>query len=251
MSRLTKFIFASDSHGDMADPEALSALYEFTKDFKPDVKVAGGDHYDFRSLRKGVGTDREGAESLTMDVYAGEDFFANWKPTVYLWGNHEHRLDSMQGHGQAIVRDYCTDLKARINRVARQNGAKVILPYHADKGVFRLGPVAMVHGYAHGANATVVQGLHYSPHGGALIHGHTHNLASVALTKHGGGNAFSAGCLCRKDEMDYASHRLATSRWGSGFVAGFVTKGGDYKAWLVHKMGGVWIWQTELKTFTP
>ncbi len=157
----------------------------------------------------------------------------------------------MQGHGQAIVRDYCTDLKARINRVARQNGAKVILPYHADKGVYRLGPVAMVHGYAHGANATVVQGLHYAPYGGALIHGHTHNLASVALTKHGGGNAFSAGCLCRKDEMSYAAHRLATSRWGSGFVAGFVTKGGDYKAWLVHKMGGVWIWQTELKTFTP
>jgi len=251
MSRLTKFIFASDSHGDMADPESLSALYEFTKDFKPDLKVAGGDHYDFRSLRKGVGSDKEGAESLQLDLEAGEQFFAKWKPTAYLWGNHEHRLDTMQGHGQAIVRDYCTDLKARINRVARQNGAKVILPYHADKGVYRLGPVAMVHGYAHGANATVVQGLHYAPFGGALIHGHTHNLASIALTKHGGGNAFSAGCLCRKDEMDYASHRLATSRWGSGFVAGFVTKGGDYKAWLVHKMGGVWIWQTELKTFTP
>lgn len=251
MSRLTKFIFASDSHGDMADPEALAALYEFTKDFKPDIRVAGGDHYDFRSLRKGVGSDKEGAESLTEDIEAGEDFFAKWKPTVYLWGNHEYRLEAMQGHGQALVRDYCTDLKDRINRTARQCGAKVILPYHADKGVYRLGPVAMVHGYAHGANATVVQGLHYAPFSGALIHGHTHNLASIALTKHGGGNAFSAGCLCRKDEMDYASHRLATSRWGSGFVAGFVTKGGDYKAWLVHKMGGVWIWQTELKTFTP
>jgi hypothetical protein len=250
MSRLTKFIFASDSHGDMADTEALSALYEFTKDFKPDIKVAGGDHYDFRSLRKGVGSDKEGAESLTMDVYAGEDFFAKWKPTVYLWGNHEHRLDSMQGHGQAIVRDYCTDLKARINRVARQNGAKVILPYHAKKGVYQLGPVAMVHGYAHAENATIKQGLHYAPHGGALIHGHTHNLACVSLTKHGGGAAFSAGCLCI-DDMDYSSRNLASARHGSGFVAGFVTKGGDYKAWLVHKMGGVWIWQTELKTFTP
>ena len=28
MSKLTKFIFASDSHGDMADPEALAALAE-------------------------------------------------------------------------------------------------------------------------------------------------------------------------------------------------------------------------------
>jgi hypothetical protein len=250
MSRLTKFIFASDSHGDMADPEALSALYEFTKDFKPDIKVAGGDHYDFRSLRKGVGSDKEGAESLQEDIEAGEDFFAKWKPTVYLWGNHEHRLDSMQGHGQAIVRDYCTDLKARINRVARQNGAKVILPYHAKKGVYRIGPVVTIHGYAHSENATIKQGLHYAPYGGALLHGHTHHLACVALTKHGGGQAFSAGCLCI-DDMDYSSRNLASARHGSGFVAGFVTKGGDYKAWLVHKVGGVWIWQTELKTFTP
>ena len=157
----------------------------------------------------------------------------------------------MQGHGQAIVRDYCQGIKDHINAHARKCGAKVVLPYHADKGVYRIGPVAMVHGYAHGANATVVQGLHYAPHGGALIHGHTHNLASVALTKHGGGNAFSAGCLCLKDEMAYASHRLATARWGSGFVAGFVTAGGEYKAWLVHKMGDQWIWQTELKTFKP
>ena len=251
MSKLTKFVFASDSHGDMMDEHAFQALLEFTKDFRPDVRVAGGDHYDFRSLRKGVGTDKEGAETLKGDIHEGERFFDLWRPTVYLWGNHEHRLDTMQNHGQAIVRDYCSDLKDRINRTARKCGAKVILPYHADLGVYRLGPVAMIHGYAHDANATVKQGLHYANAGGALIHGHTHNLAAIALTKHGSGMAFSAGCLCRKDEMGYATTRLAHSRWGSGFVAGFVTAGGQYKAWLVHKMGKEWIWQTELKTFIP
>jgi len=30
-----------------------------------------------------------------------------------------------------------------------------------------------------------------------------------------------------------------------------VTAGGDYKAWLVHKMGNQWIWTKDLKTFTP
>ena len=34
-------------------------------------------------------------------------------------------------------------------------------------------------------------------------------------------------------------------------ASGFVTAGGQYKAWLVHKMGDRWIWQTELKTFRP
>jgi hypothetical protein len=253
MSKLTKFIFASDSHGDMADPEALAALYEFTKDFGGSsvLKIAGGDQYDFRSLRKGVGTDKEGAESLQADIEEGKDFFTRWRPNVWLWGNHEHRLDAAQGSGSALVRDYCQGVKDHVNAHARKCGAKVILPYHADKGVYRVGPVAMIHGYAHGANSTVVQGLHYSPFGGALIHGHTHNLASIALTKHGGGNAFSAGCLCRKEDMAYSAQRLASARWGSGWVAGFVTAGGEYKAWLVHKMGDQWIWTTDLKTFTP
>jgi len=236
----------------MADPEALAALWEFCKDFKPDVRVAGGDHFDFRSLRRGVGSnDAESHESLRSDLEAGMDFLNKFRPTVYLWGNHEHRLDNLiSSSGSALHRDYCQDVKDSINRTARKAGAKVILPYHADKGVFRLGPVAMVHGYAHGVNATVVQGLHYAVAGGALIHGHTHNLASIALTQHGSGNAFSAGCLCQKEEMGYASHRLATARWGSGFVAGWVD-GSNYKAWLVHKVGKKWVWNTGLRFFTP
>ena len=252
MSKLTKFIYASDSHGDMADPEALAALYEFTKDFGGSsvLKIAGGDQYDFRSLRKGVGTDKEGAESLQADLDEGKQFFDRWRPNVWLWGNHEHRLDFAQGSGSALVRDYCQGVKDHINAHARKCGAKTILPYHAEKGVYRLGQVAFIHGYAHGLNATAEQGKHYADRGGALIHGHTHTLAQVNLTKAEGGAAFSAGCLCQKDAMAYASHRLATSRWGSGFAAGWVD-GKDWKVWLVHRVGSRWVWTTDLKVFTP
>ena len=55
MSKPVRFVFASDSHGDMADPEALDALWEFCKDYKPEVRVAGGDHFDLRALRRGGG----------------------------------------------------------------------------------------------------------------------------------------------------------------------------------------------------
>ena len=252
MSKPVRFVFASDSHGDMADPEALDALWEFCKDYKPEVRVAGGDHFDLRALRRGVGSsDAESGESLKADLDAGKDFLRRFRPTVYLWGNHEHRLDNLiSSSGSAMVRDYCADIKADINATAKASGAKTILPYHADKGVYRLGPVAFVHGYAHGENATVKQGLHYAEAGGALIHGHTHNLSSIALTKHGSGNAFSAGCLCQKDAMSYASHRLASARWGSGFVAGWVD-GANYKAWLVHKVADQWVWQTGLRFYSP
>ena len=252
MSKPTRFVFASDSHGDMADHEALDALWEFCKDYKPEVRVAGGDHFDLRALRRGVGSsDAESGESLKADLDAGKDFLRRFRPTVYLWGNHEHRLDNLiASSGSAMVRDYCADIRDDINATSKAAGAKTILPYHADKGVFRLGPVAFVHGYAHGENATVKQGLHYAEAGGALIHGHTHNLASIALTKHGSGNAFSAGCLCQKDAMAYASHRLASARWGSGFVAGWVD-GANWKAWLVHKVGDQWVWQTGLRFYSP
>jgi len=252
MSKPVRFVFASDSHGDMADPEALDALWEFCKDYKPEVRVAGGDHFDLRALRRGVGSsDAESGESLKADLDAGKDFLRRYRPSVYLWGNHEHRLDNLiSSSGSAMVRDYCADIKADINATAKASGAKTILPYHADKGVYRLGPVAFVHGYAHGENATVKQGLHYAEAGGALIHGHTHNLSSIALTKHGSGNAFSAGCLCQKDAMAYASHRLASARWGSGFVAGWVD-GPNWKAWLVHKVGDQWVWQTGLRFYSP
>ena len=252
MSKPVRFVFACDSHGDMADPQALDALWEFCKDYKPDIRVAGGDHFDLRALRRGVGSsDAESGESLKADLEAGKDFLRRFRPSVYLWGNHEHRLDNLiSSSGSAMVRDYCQDIKDDINRTAKQAGAKVILPYHADKGVYRLGPVAMVHGYAYGENATIKQGLHYAEAGGALIHGHTHTLASIALTKHGSGNAFSAGCLCLKDEMGYAAHRLATARWGSGWVAGWVD-GNNWKAWLVHKVGDPFVWQKDLRFYTP
>jgi hypothetical protein len=246
-----RFVAAGDNHGDMADPEALGALFAFCKDYKPDVRIALGDCFDFRSLRRGVGNDAESAESLKSDIDAGLDFLNKYRPDVYLFGNHEARLDALiSTSGSAIVRDYCHDVKDEIIRGARKAGAKTIIPYHAEKGVYRLGPVAFIHGYAYGNNATTEQGRHYADRGGALIHGHTHNLAQINLTKHEGGVAFSAGCLCRKEEMDYASHRLATSRWGSGFAAGWID-GDDWKVFLVHKVGGRWIWQSDLTIWTP
>ena len=115
MSTPTRFVAFGDNHGDMADDNAVEALVEFIKDYKPTVRVHLGDCFDFRSLRRGVGNDAEGAESLAADIAGGEDFLERTKPTVYLMGNHEHRAIALQHtSGSAIVRDYCADLEARI-----------------------------------------------------------------------------------------------------------------------------------------
>lgn len=246
-----RWVAAGDTHGDMIDLDAESALLEFCKDYRPDYRIHLGDALDARSLRRGVGNDAESAESLNDDIEAYASHMARFKPDVYLFGNHEHRIPALaSSSGSALVRDYCSDLQDKVIRIARKAGAKTILPYHAEKGVYRLGPVAFVHGYAHGLNATAEQGRHYADRGGALIHGHTHTIQQVNLTKHEGGAAFSAGCLCRKEEMAYASMRLATSRWGSAFASGWID-GDDWGVTLIHKVGKKWVWQKDLRFFSP
>ena len=251
MSKPIKFVAAGDSHGDMEDPEATKALFAFCKQFKPDERILLGDAFDFRCIRKNA-NDREQNESLKEDLEAGCQFIQKFEPTVYLFGNHEDRLDSIiNSTDNSNVSDYFIEKKDLIKRTARKAGVKKFYPYHADLGVHRIGPVVFIHGYAHGKNATEEQGSFYCRDGvRGLIHGHTHNLSSVALTQHKSGNAFSAGCLCRKTAMIYAKNRLATSRWGSGFVAGIID-GNEYKAWLVHKIGGRWVWFKDLVFYTP
>jgi hypothetical protein len=155
MSNPIRFVAVGDNHGDMVDDESFQAVQQFIKDYKPTVRVHLGDCFDFRSLRRGVGNDAESAESLKEDIQGGIEFLNMFFGTgatsstkgVYLWGNHEARLDNLIANsGSALVRDYCEDVKTAINQAARKAGAKVILPYHAKKGIYRLGPVAFGHG---------------------------------------------------------------------------------------------------------
>jgi len=244
----TKFVFASDSHGDMCDDESLQALYAYCKDFKPDLRIAGGDHFDMRSLRKGAMSDTEGAESLKDDVEHGIDFLHKFRPTYLLKGNHEYRLTHMaRSHPAAVVRDYCSDLEARINREAYKAGARRILPYHHKLGLLRVGPISAHHGI--GTNLTKM-GMHYAEEGGLFMCGHGHTGHQVNLPKHGGGAAYMSPCLCRIDDMDYASNYLGTARWNNGFIAGWF-QGKDWKAWIIHRIGDRWLWQSDLTVWTP
>jgi hypothetical protein len=247
MSKPIRIVAAGDSHGDQYDPEAVAALLEYCDLFKPDLKIHLGDAFDLRGLRAGA-KDVEARESLKEDVRCGLALLKAYRPQVYLLGNHERRLwDATDNIGSGDLADYYQGVKDGIMREARKAGVKKVLPYHADLGIYEVGKVAFAHGYAHGKDAVMQQGAHYAERGGGFVCGHIHRLEMVALQKWQGGAAFSAGCLCRKD-MAYSSHRLGTSRWGSGFVAGLID-GDSFKLWMVHKLGksGKWVAQTDFK----
>lgn len=250
MSKLIKFVACGDNHGDRQDPEAVAALLEYCRQFKPDVRIHLGDCLDLRSLRSQA-KDKEANESLKEDLEVGMKFLRDFSPDVWLWGNHEARLDhTIAGSGDAKEVDYCQDIKSELLRQARKIGCLKVLPYHAELGVFELGSVAFAHGYAHGKNAVELQGNHYSTRGGGFVCGHIHRLEMVSLQKWQGGAAYSAGCLCKKEEMTYSAHRLGTAKWGSGFAAGWID-GKDWKVTLIHKVGKKWVFQTDLKLYDP
>jgi hypothetical protein len=41
---------------------------------------------------------------------------------------------------------------------------------------------------------------------------------------------------------------MGTAKWNNGFIAGWYM-GNDWKAWIIHRIGKKWLWQTELKTW--
>lgn len=246
-AKVTKFVFASDNHGELGDSDSLAALFAYCKDFKPDIRIGGGDHFDCAALRKGAMDEMEGVRSINDDMAAGKDFLSRFRPTHVTWGNHEYRLENLaRSHRSSVVRDFCADKFEEINRAARKGGAKTILPYRRDKPL-RIGPITTHHGI--GSDLTKM-GMFYGSEGGLFLCGHGHTGQQVNLPKFGRGAAYMAPALAQLDLLEYSENRLNAAKHNNGFIAGWF-KGTEWKAWIIHKLGdGKWYWQTDIKTFS-
>lgn len=235
---LTRWAALFDTHGDEADKPALEAARAFLADFKPTVRVGGGDHWDFRWLRKSASND-EAAESVTADFEAGLDFLAWYRPTVLTLGNHDMRLwDLLDKPTSGALRHLATQWIDRIEVTLK--GCQ-ILPYCKRKGVYRLGDHAVVHGYSHGLGAIRKAALVY----GNVIMGHVHRVEAVRVERHDGAWGYGAGCLCRLD-FDYARANVGTLAQERGFAYGVITPSGRTIVWQAREIDGTWLFPSEL-----
>jgi hypothetical protein len=241
MSKRQKFIAVGDNHGDMVDEAVAKEFFKFCSDFDPQHRIHLGDCFDFRSIRRGA-SGREEDESLFYDIKAGKEFIERYEPTAFLYGNHEDRLSQIiSSSTNGMVLDYVSSIDSDIRNHLKKHGCRKIYDYHAHDGVHTLGPVKFVHGYTCGQNAVEEHARHYCVPEGAVVMGHLHRIEQVCAKRHGGAVGFSGGCLCKKGEMEYAKNRLATSKWGSGWLYGFV-EGQNWKIWQAHKVGKKFIY---------
>lgn len=235
-----RWIACGDNHGDMIDPVAKRAFFDFLKWFKPQIRVHLGDCFDFRALRRGAG-DEEKREPVREDVDAGLDFLAKMQPTAFLRGNHDERLwDFAINSRNAFLQDFCAGYASEISKAVNCP----MLPYDKRKGVYQIGRLKVIHGYNTGIYAARMAAQAY----GSCIMGHVHAVDSFSIPGIEPREGRAIGCLCKLD-MDYNRAQLNTLRQGHGFAYGLVFPNGNYSIWQAREIDGAWVFPSEFKVW--
>lgn len=160
MARYQRFVVAFDNHGDMIDRKVSRVFDEFLREFKPDIRIHGGDCFDLRALRRGA-SDEEKCDGTKADVEAGLEFMATLNPQVFLRGNHDERLwDAAKDHPNGVIRSHASML---IDLIHDSMPNTIQLPYDKRAGVYRVGRLRVVHGYHSGMTAAAWRQRHCVP----------------------------------------------------------------------------------------
>ena len=238
-----KFVGGWDIHGDKQSPDANRVFFKFIDDFKPDIRICGGDVWDFRPLRKKA-SEEEKRESMVTDFKAGKRWLEQFKPDYFLRGNHDERLWELAEKDCGVMSDYAYDGIGEITALLKHFNCRM-LPYHKRDGVLRLGSLKCIHGFHVGVYASRQVALIY----GSCLFGHTHALDEHAIPGLERRVARNVGCLCELD-LDYASRMPNTLKQAHGFPFGVVNrKTGAYHMFQAEEIDGKWIIPSDVKIY--
>lgn len=217
------FSFASDLHGDRMQGNVVNGFLKFVDDFKPKLRIFGGDIWDFRAIRMGADKE-EKLHSMRTDFEAGMGFLERYKPHVITLGNHDQRLfdivekDGLHKTGPLV--DYAGELIERFEKLAAKLGTAV-LPYDKRKGVYSHKGLKFAHGFSQGSEAASNMARIY----GNILFGHGHSIDEASEPGTRPRVARMVGCLCDLN-LTYNRSQLGTLRQRHGWAYGaFFDKG--------------------------
>lgn len=230
-----KFLIGFDIHGDKQDKTANEKFFAFNEIWRPDIRICGGDLFEFACLRKGA-SEEERHESMAADYAAGMKWLKMFQPHHFLNGNHDARCWELAELDKGIESDYASQIIMEIGRECKSMGCKVY-PYHKRDGVLRIGHLKVLHGFYCGVYASRQHALTY----GSCLFGHIHVIDEHAVPGLDRRVARGCGCLCSTD-MDYAERRPNTLRQANGFPFGVInSRTGEYHVWQAENVNGSWI----------
>ena len=229
-----------DIHGLHQHKPTVNEFLDFVKDYKPSVRIIGGDLWNFSCLRKSA-DDNDLREDPSIDFQAGCEFLRKFNPTVFLWGNHDHRLVRL-----ARSRDVLLGAKANaetwIKYAERITPGCRHIEYNKRTGMFEYGDHRFLHGYSHG----VAAGRNHANAYGNCCIGHVHRDETYQVPRIDSSVCHISGCACALD-MDYNHNHIGTLGQSHGWLYGFKTKLGRVYVQHAKRLEGRWVVPTDFE----
>jgi hypothetical protein len=232
-----KFVACFDNHGAECDNAAVKAFHEFCKWWKPEVRIHGGDCFDFARLRRNA-KEEERRAPLKDDLEAGLSFLEQYKPTHFLRGNHDERMWDAHKSDDGTLSDFAS---FAITDIEDLLGKAVVMPYQKRTGVLRLGHLKVLHGYYSGVTSARQHAFTY----GACLFGHVHRIDIAPVPGLERRIARACGCLCKLDQ-DYNRSQAQTLAQAHGWVYGILLPGGEYVVYQAEQIAGKWFYASEI-----
>lgn len=239
-----KFVALGCNHGHLGDPKATKGALRFVQEYKPSIRVHGGDGVDFTGLRGGAHGTKDEVSSLTSDINGGVDFIAKYRPTHARMGNHEARVYKNADHPNAIVARCAMSLIAELHGAldAVKCSYKTAYDITDPDSYLVLGNICFFHGWYY--NVSAIRDHAETICGGdieKIVHFHTHTPGFIVARRFSPLNptaqafGYSGGSLADFRALSYANGRRATTAWAPALVAGEVCRGKrkDSRIWLV------------------
>jgi hypothetical protein len=236
-----KFIAGFDNHGEEQDGPACDVFFQFLDQWKPDLRIHGGDNWDFRPIRAGAKED-ERRESMRPDFKAGKAFLERYVPTHFLRGNHDERLWKLAENGCGPAADLAQEGVEEVNALMSYLHCQM-LPYDKRKGVLRVADTLFLHGMRAGESAVRRTVMDYG--GFSIVMGHIHAVDFISLPGLEQPRiGIAAGCLAQH-EMGYNAASPGTMRYENGFVYG-VYDDSVCITWQARKRSGKWFLPSDI-----
>lgn len=223
-----RFFLGFDLHVPHTDARVNHIVTEFLKDFKPHIRVAGGDWLTCDQVSR-FASSEESRTTLKEEFTGVESFLHQWKITDFLEGNHEERLRRIGGTVDPRLRSL---LKVPDNLHLRKYRIQWY-PYHPIDGVLKIGRLKVLHGwYTNQYYARKTAEIY-----GTSAFGHAHRFQTIQAkdafhTRVG----FGIGMLGDLNPI-WIDNR-APQGWGQGFAFGYLHRNGWFDLYPARINGG-------------
>ena len=223
-SQLKRAMFIGCSHGHLVNQALMMEVLAFAEEFKPHHRVHLGDAFDMAAFRSGAAGSKDEGGNIEDDLGFGISFLRQYRPTLFMFGNHEDRIVQLSTHHRDIVASAARYALQSLDGIFSTLKCEVVqYGTIADLNSWRLfGDTAVGHGYLFGENCTrdTVEML-----GMNVIHAHDHKAKLQPGRTSRGLMGYSVGTLADIPAMGYAKSRRATASWSAGIVFGEFKEG--------------------------